>query len=75
MRAEVSRDFAVGIKLNCGDYIGDSRESTTLTDKEQLMLEHLRDIASWGNLDFIEISGGDYEQPGRMICVQWLFSF
>ena len=49
----------VGVKLNSGDYVhgGFSEEHS---------LEHVRTISGWNMVDFIEVSGGDYEDP-RML--------
>ncbi|CAK5262097.1 unnamed protein product [Mycena citricolor] len=55
IRMSVPSDFVLGIKINSADY--SSNETT-------LVFEHFRTIASWGLFDFIEISGGDYENPG-----------
>lgn len=46
----------MGIKVNAADYV-----SGSLTEAQAL--EHVREMASWRMLDFIEISGGDYERP------------
>ncbi|KAG9126424.1 hypothetical protein FRC07_003484 [Ceratobasidium sp. 392] len=58
IRAEPSMPstFVVGVKLNAGDYAKDRLDET------QALL-HVRSIAEWGNVDFLEISGGDYESP------------
>ncbi len=46
----------VGVKLNSGDYVhgGFSEEHS---------LQHVRTISGWNMIDFIEVSGGDYEDP------------
>ena len=31
-----------------------------------LALEHILAMAQWGGVDIIEISGGDYEKPGKI---------
>ncbi|KAI1121566.1 NADH:flavin oxidoreductase/NADH oxidase [Nemania abortiva] len=54
IRAAVPKNFCVGIKLNSVDVQSTSQLSDTL---EQLKL-----IAATG-IDFLEISGGSYEQP------------
>ncbi|KAJ7288288.1 hypothetical protein C8J57DRAFT_1279760 [Mycena rebaudengoi] len=54
IRAAVASEFILGVKINSADY-ADSNESPAL--------EHILSIASWGTIDFIEISGGDYEKP------------
>ncbi|KDQ11347.1 hypothetical protein BOTBODRAFT_114606 [Botryobasidium botryosum FD-172 SS1] len=56
--------FVIGIKLNAADYA-----SGGLSD--QHALEHVKTIAGWAGeragVDFIEISGGDYEQPSKFV--------
>lgn len=55
VNARVSRSFAVGIKLNAGDFV-----------KGGLGLEEVAEVArivSKERLDFIELSGGTYERP------------
>lgn len=56
IRAAVPQPFAIGIKVNAADYV-----SGSVTEEQAL--EHIREMASWRMLDFIEISGGDYERP------------
>ncbi|KLO14392.1 FMN-linked oxidoreductase [Schizopora paradoxa] len=58
IREVVPSDFALGIKLNAGDYIGGELGEDAKN--------HLLEIASWGLVDWIEISGGDYENPDFM---------
>lgn len=53
----VPEDFVIGVKLNSADYAGDGNL------KEDRALKHVREIGSWGLVDFIEVSGGDYEDP------------
>ncbi|CAA7265349.1 unnamed protein product [Cyclocybe aegerita] len=68
-RACTRKDFVVGIKLNAADYTSpDSSDSveSSLTNGEQQALKHLLAIASWGTVDMVEISGGDYEKPDFM---------
>jgi 2,4-dienoyl-CoA reductase-like NADH-dependent reductase (Old Yellow Enzyme family) len=60
----VPPNFVIGIKLNASDYVS----GQDIADAEKQAQEHIRDIASWG-LDFIEISGGDYEAPGNELAV------
>ncbi|KAL5480864.1 hypothetical protein ACEPAI_9804 [Sanghuangporus weigelae] len=63
IRLAVPRTFVVGLKLNAADYAtgGFSRAEGA---------EHIAQIARWqwnkGGVDFIEISGGDYESPEFM---------
>lgn len=51
----------MGVKLNAGDYVGGG-----FTDADANAKSHLLEIASWGHVDWIEISGGDYEKPGKL---------
>lgn len=57
VRAMVPTSFVLGIKLNAADFV-------TSGTSEELALTQLRDISDWPGVDFIEISGGDYENPG-----------
>ena len=57
IREAVPRSFIVGIKLNAADYL-----SGRLTEAE--VASHIELLAQNG-IDFIEVSGGDYENPGR----------
>ncbi|KAF9533544.1 hypothetical protein CPB83DRAFT_480515 [Crepidotus variabilis] len=68
IRSSTSKDFVIGIKLNVADYASlvEPESSTSLTAHEQGAMQHLSDIASWGLVDFVEISGGDYETPEFM---------
>ena len=64
IRSSVPSNFIVGIKLNASDYVsGDHGEAESVI--------HLREIAQWNwkdaGVDFIEISGGDYEKPGESL--------
>lgn len=59
-RAAVTRDFILGLKINAADY-ADSNTAGRVSPA----LDHVRTIAGWGSVDFIEISGGDYEKPGK----------
>lgn len=65
----IPRDFVVGIKLNSADYVDTSPEQQTKdiealnAEREARALSHVQEISSWRMVDFIEISGGDYENP------------
>ncbi|KAH7886932.1 hypothetical protein F5I97DRAFT_1073482 [Phlebopus sp. FC_14] len=65
IRAVVPQDFVVGLKINSADYLeADERPSDyTVTKEMNRVLSHIRSMAHWGTIDFIEISGGDYESP------------
>ena len=58
IRSAVPANFVVGLKLNAADYVHGGLGSA---DAEA----HLREISEWDCIDFIEISGGDYENPGE----------
>lgn len=60
VRGNVPKDFVVGVKLNSADFV--DRKAVTTSDESAL--QHVRDIVSWGLIDFLEITGGDYESPG-----------
>lgn len=62
VRAVVPNTFILGIKMNAADYVTGKGDETVLED-EQRVLHHIRCIAGWGMVDFIEVSGGDYENP------------
>ncbi|EKM77403.1 hypothetical protein AGABI1DRAFT_93471 [Agaricus bisporus var. burnettii JB137-S8] len=66
IRTEAPPRFVVGIKLNAADYVDTSSDdsSSTTPSGETLAFQHVLDIAKWGTVDFIDISGGDYESPG-----------
>ncbi|KAF9652327.1 FMN-linked oxidoreductase [Thelephora ganbajun] len=59
VRRNVPKDFVVGVKLNSADFV--DRKAVTTSDEKAL--QHVREIASWGFIDFLEITGGDYESP------------
>ncbi|KAJ7785279.1 hypothetical protein DFH07DRAFT_787334 [Mycena maculata] len=60
IRAAVPPNFILGLKINAADYA-----ESEITG-EASSLDHIRTIAGWGLVDFIEISGGDYEKPDFM---------
>ncbi|KAF8842883.1 FMN-linked oxidoreductase [Paxillus ammoniavirescens] len=68
IRDVVPKDFVVGIKINSADYVGSGGRplDETVLKETQHALGHIRSIAQWGTIDFIEISGGDYESPDFM---------
>ncbi|KAG2154256.1 uncharacterized protein EDB93DRAFT_1081670 [Suillus bovinus] len=68
MRKVVPTTFIIGIKINSADYIPSGSAEEVFQEGEQRVLDHIRTIASWGMIDFIEISGGDYENPDFMAC-------
>ena len=63
VRRNVPKDFVVGVKLNSADFI----DRKTVVTSDESALQHVRDIVSWGLIDFMEISGGDYESPGSWV--------
>lgn len=58
-RAVVPGNFVMGLKINSADYAEAGHASASP------VLDHILTIATWGLVDFIEISGGDYETPGK----------
>ena len=72
IRELVPQRFILGIKFNAGDYLG--ADSRSKHHPEDLALEHVCAIAAWGGIDFIEISGGDYEDPGQYHLADPCFS-
>jgi 2,4-dienoyl-CoA reductase-like NADH-dependent reductase (Old Yellow Enzyme family) len=63
MRKVLPREFAIGLKVNSGDYVSSSIPSNVQAEKRAL--EHILEISRWRGVDFIEVSGGDYESPGK----------
>ncbi|KAG6867573.1 hypothetical protein C0993_000986 [Termitomyces sp. T159_Od127] len=68
IRSYTSKDFVIGIKLNAADYVAHDNGDPNAYDR---VLDHFRSIAQWNLVDFIEVSGGDYEKPGiyRPFCL------
>jgi hypothetical protein len=66
IREVLPRPFVLGIKLNSSDYVGAGsvHNSQAEEEAEDSAVAHVVDIARWDMIDFIEISGGDYENPG-----------
>ncbi|KAF5379152.1 hypothetical protein D9615_006060 [Tricholomella constricta] len=61
IRATVAKTFVIGIKINAADYV--DHNELDIADR---VLNHFQAIARWGEIDFIEVSGGDYEKPDFM---------
>lgn len=69
IRAVIPSHFVLGIKMNASDYVDSvpvesSFHSLNKENQEARALDHICTIARWGGIDFIEVSGGDYESPG-----------
>nr|VWO97607.1 Interferon-induced GTP-binding protein Mx [Ganoderma boninense] len=64
----VPDDFVIGVKLNAADYARDTSEL-----QESRALEHVREIGTWGLVDTIQVSGGDYEDPRtyNILSLEW----
>jgi 2,4-dienoyl-CoA reductase-like NADH-dependent reductase (Old Yellow Enzyme family) len=62
IRAVVPKGFVLGVKVNAADYMDDIQQNV---ESEPSAMKHISSMAQWGNIDFIEISGGDYEDPGQ----------
>lgn len=56
VRKRVPSDFVVGVKLNSSDYVQGG-----LTEENALL--NVQWLAEHGGVDFVEISGGNYENP------------
>ncbi|KAF5389615.1 hypothetical protein D9757_004211 [Collybiopsis confluens] len=66
IREVVPQEFILGIKFNTTDYsILDKTRAKK--DQEARALAHLHEIISWNVVDFIEISGGNYENTEFML--------
>jgi len=65
IREVLPRPFVLGVKLNSSDYVGSGSTPDPRAEEEaeDRVVAHLVQVASWDMLDFIEISGGDYENP------------
>ncbi|KZV66475.1 FMN-linked oxidoreductase [Peniophora sp. CONT] len=75
IRDAVHRRFAIGVKLSSSDYIEASSTAGVNEQAagEERILGYIREIATWGMVDFIEISGGDYENPDFMLTSRQAF--
>jgi len=58
VRKRVPKDFIVGVKLNSSDYVQGG-----LTENDALL--NVQWLAENGGADFVEISGGNYENAGE----------
>ncbi|PWY98479.1 FMN-linked oxidoreductase [Testicularia cyperi] len=56
VRQKVPHDFLVGVKLNSSDYVQGGLS-------EDDALQNVKWLAEHGGVDFVEISGGNYENP------------
>lgn len=61
IRAAVPKDFAVGIKLNSADFM----EGLGKGDLDEVLAQ-IEEVVGAGGVDFLEISGGTYENPRMM---------
>ncbi|KAF9459660.1 hypothetical protein BDZ94DRAFT_1199167 [Collybia nuda] len=68
IREVVPPGFVLGVKINAADYAesDEGASSNAASEQETRALNHVSTIASWGFVDFVEISGGDYEKPDFM---------
>ncbi|KAH9067595.1 FMN-linked oxidoreductase [Lactarius vividus] len=76
IRKVLPRPFVLGIKLSSSDYVGAGSLYNAQAEEEakNRALAHVVDIARWDMVDFIEISGGDYENPEFMTSRQAFFA-
>jgi len=66
IRAVLPKPFVLGVKISSSDYVGagsvhDPRAEEEAEDKAVALVV---EVARWDMVDFIEVSGGDYENPG-----------
>ncbi|KAH9046846.1 FMN-linked oxidoreductase [Lactarius hengduanensis] len=75
IRKVLPRPFVLGIKLSSSDYVGAGSLYNAQAEEEakNRALAHIVDIARWDMVDFIEISGGDYENPEFMTSSRQAF--
>jgi 2,4-dienoyl-CoA reductase-like NADH-dependent reductase (Old Yellow Enzyme family) len=68
IRAVLPRPFVLGVKLNSSDYIGAGsvHDLQAEEEAEDRAVAHVIEVAQWDMIDFIEVSGGDYENPGTV---------
>lgn len=66
IRGVLPRPFVLGVKLNSSDYVGagSAHDPRAEEEAEDRAVAHVVEIARWDMIDFIEVSGGDYESPG-----------
>ena len=62
-----SAKFVIGVKVNAGDYVQAGVENDKAL-KDVINISNFGELMPGDGVDFIEISGGDYEQPGRSSC-------
>ncbi|KAH9036155.1 hypothetical protein EDB85DRAFT_800138 [Lactarius pseudohatsudake] len=76
IRKVLPRPFVLGIKLSSSDYVGAGSLYNAQAEEEakNRALAHIVDIARWDMVEFIEISGGDYENPEFMTSRQAFFA-
>lgn len=70
IRAIAPPRFILGVKISSADYVeagsglASDEKDDILSMEEERAVGHVKEIARWKMVDFIEISGGDYEAPG-----------
>ena len=76
VRKALPRPFVLGIKLSSSGYIGAGSVYNARAEEEarNRALAHVTNIALWDMVDFIEISGGDYENPGTTVQLSSLLT-
>ncbi|VDC02803.1 unnamed protein product [Peniophora sp. CBMAI 1063] len=75
IRESVTHRFAIGVKLSSSDYVeaGSIAGEADMAVAEDRILGYIQQIAHWGTVDFIEISGGDYENPDFLLTSRQAF--
>ncbi|KAF8627358.1 hypothetical protein AX15_004425 [Amanita polypyramis BW_CC] len=69
VKAIVPDDFVLSVKINSADYVDSQSSDDAIQNNEKRITEHVLTMAKWGVFDFIEFSGGDYEEPNFMVTV------
>ncbi|KAI9508534.1 FMN-linked oxidoreductase [Russula earlei] len=75
IREVLPRPFVLGVKLNSSDYVGvgSAHDPRAEEEAEDRAVAQVVDIAHWDMIDFIEISGGDYEDPAFLATSRQAF--
>lgn len=75
IRAIAPPHFILGVKISSADYVeagsglASDEKDDILSMEEERAVGHVKEIVRWKMVDFIEISGGDYEAPGIYIFI------
>lgn len=79
VRAIAPPHFILGVKISSADYVeagsglASDEKDDIMSMEEERAVGHVKEIARWKMVDFIEISGGDYEAPEFMLTSRQAF--